>query len=201
MFSSFLIQLYCEVRAKREGSNRRQNHGGLNSLSIGSTSTGSSSLTDNSRSEPSGGSSRSGTARIASLPGFAHVDGSGDGHLTLFQEDPFMKAGGQKEHSQHELVELSSRDTWQHLSVPKTTEPEDISHGTPGYGVDLTIGSSKSEGNDTDGLRQSSPWSEPSYGSEKKRNTTALNAVSVKCTAHSPDILLRYLNFSWLLCA
>lgn len=188
MISSFFIQLYCEVRAKREGTSRSQNHGGVNSLSIRSTSTGSSSLTDNSRSEPSSSSSRSGTARITSLPGFAPsgkvsgVHGNGDGHLTCFQEDPIIKAGGQKEHSQHGLTELSSRDIWQHLSVTKTTDPGDILHGTPGYGADLTIGSSNSEGIDTDGLRQSSPWSEPSYGSEKKRNTTALNAVSVKCT-------------------
>lgn len=188
MISSFLIQLYCEVRAKREGTSRRQNHDAVNSLSIRSTSSSSSSLTDNPRSEPSSSSSRSETARITSLPGFAHsgkvggVDGSGDGHLTCFQEDPFITAGGQKEHSQHELTKLSSRDTWQHLSVTKTTDPGDILHGTPGYGVDLSTGSSNSEGNDTDGLRQSSPWSEPSYGSEKKRNTTALNAVSVKCT-------------------
>lgn len=186
--SSFFIQLYCEVRAKREGTSRRQNHDGVNSLSIRSTSTGSSLLTDNSRSEPSTSSSRSGTARITSLPGCAHsgkvggVDGNVDSHLTCFQEDPIIKAGGQKEPSQHELIELSSRDIWQHLSVTKTTDPGDILHGTPGYGVDLTIGSSNSEGNDIDGLRQSSPWSERSYGSEKKRNTTALNAVSVKCT-------------------
>lgn len=182
------------MRAKREGTSRRQNHDGVTSLSIRSSSTGSSSLTDNSRSEPCSGSSRSGTARIASLPGFAHGgrfgggDGNADGHLTCFQEDPIIKAGGQMDHSQHELTELSSRDFWQHLSATKTTDPGDILHGTPGWGADLTIGSSNSEGNETDGLRQSSPWSEPSYGSEKKRNATALNAVSVNL--HAPDILL-----------
>lgn len=198
LVSSFFIQLYCEVRAKREGTSRRQIQGGVNSLGVGSTSTGSSSLTDNSRSEPSSGSSRSGTARIGSLPGFSHgnkaggVDDSSDGHLTCFQENPIMKAGDRKELSHHELTELSFKDTWQHLSVPKTSEPEDLLHGTPGYGLDLRIGSSNSDGNDTDGLRQRSPWSEPSYGSEKKKNTTALNAVSVKCTVnytHQTSIL------------
>lgn len=199
LISSFFIQLYCEVRAKREGTSRRQNHDGVNTLSIRSTSTGSGSLTDNSRSGPSSSSSsRSGTARIG-------AEGSGDGHLTCFQEDPLIKAGGQKEHSQHELIELSSRDTWQHLSVTKTTDPGDILHGTPGHGVDLTTGSSNGDGNDNDGLRQSSPWSEPSYGSEKKRNTTALNAVSVQCTinyTHQTSFCLVFISsetVSWLL--
>lgn len=214
MVSSFFIQLYCEVRAKREGSSWRQNQVGENSLTIGSTSTGSSSLTDNSRSEPSSSSSsRSGTARITSLPGFAHsgevggVDARGHRHLTCFQEDPIIKAGGQKDQSQHELIELSSRDTWEHLSVSKTTDPQDISPGTPGYGVDLTPGSSTSGGNDTDGLRQSSPWSEASCGSEKKRNTTALNAVSIKCTinyTHQTSFCAIFIppeTAVWLLCA
>lgn len=180
MISSSFTQLYCEVRTKREGTSGRSNHEDVNSLSIRSTSSGSSSA----RSEASSSGSWSGTA----LPGFAHsckvsgVDGSGDGHLTCFQDDPIIKAGGQKEHSQHELIELSSRETWQHLSVTETTDPGDIVHGSPVYDVDLTIRSSNSEENDTDGLQKRSPWSEPSYGSEKKRNTTALNAVSVKCT-------------------
>lgn len=186
------------MRARREGTSRRQNPDGVNSLSVRSTSTGSASgsLTDRSRSEPSSGSSRSGTARIASLPAFARganadgEDGSGDGHLTCFQEEPVAKAGGQKERSQPELIELSSRDTWQHLSVTKGTDPADILQGIPGYDLDLTIGSSNSEGNDADRLQQSSPWSEPSYGSEKKRNITALNAVSVQ---PQQKYLLRYL--------
>lgn len=177
------------MRARREGTNRRQNLDGVNSLSVRS---GSSSPRDRSRSEPSSGSSRSGTARIASLPAFARgakADGE-DGHLTGFQEEPVAKAGGQKERSPPELIELSSRDTWQHLSVTKSTDPGDILQGIPGYDLDLTIGSSNSEGNDTDRLQQSSPWSEHSYGSEKKRNITALNAVSVH---PQQKFLLRYL--------
>lgn len=184
------------MRARREGTSRRQNPDGVNSLGVRS---GSSSPRDRSRSEPSSGSSRSGTARIASLPAFARgakvdgEDGSGDGHLTCFQEEPLTKAGGQKERSPPELIELSSRDTWQHLSVSRSTDPGDILQGIPGYDLDLTIGSSNSEGNDTDRLQQSSPWSEPSYGSEKKRNITALNAVSVHRSRHSFGVI------SWLL--
>lgn len=173
----------------------------MNSLSVRSTSTGSGSgsLTDRSRSETSSGSSRSGTARIASLPAFARgakadgEAGSGDGHLTCFQEEPVTKAGGQKERSPPELIELSSRDTWQHLSVTKSTDPGDILQGIPGYDLDLTIGSPNSEGHDTDRLQQSSPWSEPSYGSEKKRNITALNAVSLHRSRNSFSVI------SWLL--
>lgn len=190
------------MRAKREGTGRRQNPDAVNRLSVRSTSSGSSSLSDNSQSEPSSGSSRSGTARTTPLPGFAHGR-SGEGQLTSFREDPLCKyitAGGQKDHSQHELHESSSSDTWQHLSAIKTTQLGDILYAAPGYSTDLTIGSSTSEGNDPDGPRQSSPLSSPSYGSEKKRNTTALNAVSFKCTTnhtHTKHHSLCYVYFSW----
>ncbi|XP_029694237.1 uncharacterized protein KIAA0408 isoform X5 [Takifugu rubripes] len=177
-------ELYCEVRAKREGTSRKQNLDVTNQLSIRSTSTGSSSLSGNSPSEPSSGSSRSGTARITSLPGFSHsrnvgaVDGGG--HPTCFQEDhlsQYINAGGQKEHSHHELIELSSLEPWQQLSVTETTDLGGLSHAAPGYCMDLTICSSNSSETDSDGVSQSSPRSEPSYGNEKKRNTTALNAA------------------------
>lgn len=189
MICSFFIQLYCEVRAKREGTSRKQNLDVTNQLSIRSTSTGSSSLSGHSPSEPSSGSSRSGTARITSLPGFSHsrnvgaVDGGG--HSTCFQEDhlsQYINAGGQKEHSHHELIELSSLEPWQQLSVTETADLGDLSHAAPGYCMDLTIGSSNSGETDSDGVSQSSRRSELSYGAEKKRNTTALNAVSVVCT-------------------
>lgn len=184
MIFSFFTQLYCEVRAKREGTSRKQNLDVTNQLSICSTSTGSSSISGNSPSEPSSGSSQSGTARITSLPGFSHNRNVG-GHPTCFQEDhlsQYINASGQKEHSHHELIELSSLEPWQQLSVTETTDLGDISHAAPGYGMDLTIGSSNSGETDSGGASQSSPSSEPSYGNEKKRNTTALNAVSVRCT-------------------
>lgn len=188
------------MRAEREGTSRRQNHEVVNQLSIRSTGTGSSSLSDNSRSDPSSGSSRSGTARITSLLGCARgrkVGGAEASHPTCFQEDHlsrYINAGGQKEHSEHELIESGSMETWQQLSVTESTDVGDILHAAPGYGTDLTIGSSNSGETDDGGVRQSSPRSEPSYGSEKKRSTTALNAVSVKyiCTKHC----LFYLHFS-----
>lgn len=177
------------MRAKREGTGRKQNHDVTNQLSIRSTSTGSSSLSGNAPSEPSSSSSRSGTARITSLPGLSRSRNVGSldgvGHPTCFQEDhlnQYINAGGQKEHSHHELIELSSMETWPQLSVTETTDLGDISYAAPGYGMDLTIGSSTSGEADYAGVPQSSPDSEPSYGSEKKRNTTALNAVSVKHT-------------------
>lgn len=203
MISFSFVQLYCEVRAKREGTGGRQNHDLVNSLSVRSTSTGSSSLSDNSRS-----GSRSGTARITSLPGFGHSRNIGDGLLTCFQEDPlceYINAGGLEEHSQRELTESSPRDTWKHLSATKTTDLGGVLHEAPGYDTDLTIGSSNSEEKDPDGLRQCSPWSELSYGSEKKRNTTALNAVRVLFIIDYSDqtsfsvLSLFPLKRSWLL--
>lgn len=208
MIFSFFTQLYCEVRAKREGTSRKQNLDVTNQLNI--HSTGSSSPSGNSPSEPSSGSSRSGTARITSLPGFSQARnvgaGDGGGHPTCFQEDhlsQYINAGGQKEHSHQELIELSSLEPWQQLSVTETTDLGDISHAAPGYGMDLTIGSSNSGETDSDGVSQSSPRSEPSYGNEKKGNTTALNAVSVRCTINQQQtslsvLYLFLLKDSWL---
>ncbi len=76
------------------------------------------------------------------------------------------------------MDELRSRGTWQQDSITDskgavdTTELDAI-HGAPGCGV-----SQKNVSKD-ESPRESPLWSELSYGSDKKKNTTALNAVSV----------------------
>ncbi|XP_008275195.1 protein SOGA3a isoform X2 [Stegastes partitus] len=186
-------ELYCEVKTKRGGTERdgrRQDDDDVvNRLSIRSTSTGSSLLSDSSQSEPT---------RHPPVPGFGHNrDISGNGgcrnrdsqQSTCFQADGFSEfnVGSQFTHSEHpqpELVnELRSRGTWLQDSVSDckeavdTTELDAIFHGAPGCGVAQEY---TSKGNETSvhaNPQESPVWAGLSYGSDKKKNTTALNAA------------------------
>lgn len=60
-----------------------------------------------------------------------------------------------------------------------TSELDSFCHGAPGRGVMLTEVSQDGEENVHVSPRESPVWSELSYGTDKKKNTTALNAVSV----------------------
>ncbi|XP_041798572.1 protein SOGA3a isoform X2 [Chelmon rostratus] len=184
-------ELYCEVRAKREGtrldSRRQDNDDVVQRLSIRSTSTGSSLLSDNcsSQSEPIS-SPLSGFGRNRNVTGCVGTDTH---HSTCFQTDSLCEynVGGQftlNDLSQLELVdELRSRGTWQQDSVTDskeavdTTELDAIFHRAPGCGVPQKNVSKDSEKNVHVSPRESPLWSERSYGSEKKKNTTALNAA------------------------
>ncbi|XP_068999362.1 protein SOGA3a [Embiotoca jacksoni] len=198
-------QLYCEVRAKRGGAalhtGRQDVDEVVNRLSICSTSTGSSLLTDNSRSEPlssSSSSSQSEPNRHPALPGFGHSRiSSGDGgcggrnshHSTCFQADGLcgFNVGAQftqHERSQPQLVdELRPGGTWQQDSATDckeavdTTELDAIFHGAPGCGVPQEYDPKGNENSIHVGPQQSHLWSPMSYDSEKKKNTTALNAA------------------------
>lgn len=178
------------MKAKREGTglgSRRQNYDDVaQRLSIRSTSTDSEQLCSSSSPlEP---------IRHSPLPGFAHnrdlSSDIGTNHSPCFQGDglcEYITAGGQftqNDHSQHELVdEQSSRGAWQHHSVTDskeavhTTELEAIFHGPLGFSVPQTNVSKSCEENVHASPRESPLWSELSYGSNKKKNTTALNAV------------------------
>ncbi|XP_035528289.1 protein SOGA3a isoform X1 [Morone saxatilis] len=192
-------ELYCEVRAKREGtgpdSGRQDISDVVHRLSIRSTSTGSSLLSENSRSEPLSSSSQSEPIRHSPLPGFGRSRNiSGRGcvstdchHSACFQADSpcEFNAGGrftQNDHSQPELVdELISRGTWQQDTVSDSREAADTAEldaffhgasGTPQKNV-----SQDNEKNVHVSSRESPLWSEQSYSSDKKKNTTALNAA------------------------
>ncbi|XP_069393020.1 uncharacterized protein KIAA0408-like isoform X2 [Paralichthys olivaceus] len=187
-------ELYCEVRAKREGtrldSGRQDDDDVVHGLSLRSTSTGSSLLSDNSHSEPLSSSSQSEPHRRASLPGFGHnrnLSSGGSGgrerpQPTCFQADDLCQFNvgrfTQNDPSQPELVdEFRSRSIWQQDSVDDSKEDADtmelaaIFRGTPGCGRN---------GNENEccvGPQESLLWAELSNGSDKKKNTTALNAA------------------------
>ncbi|KAM8735770.1 protein SOGA3a isoform 2-T2 [Acanthopagrus schlegelii] len=192
-------ELYCEVRAKREGtgldSGRQDNDDIVKRLSIRSTSTGSSLLSDNSRSEPLSSSSRSEPIRRSPLPGFGHsrnISGSGcvgtdSYHSTCFQADSlceYNNAGGQfaqNDLSQLELVD-ELRHTWQQDFITDCKETVDttqlgaIFHGAPECGVQKNVPQDNEEKVHVS-PRESPSCSEQSYSSDKKKNTTALNAA------------------------
>lgn len=191
------------MRAKREGTGldrgRQDDGDAVHRLSIHSTSTGSSLLSDNSRSEPHSSSSQSEPIRHSPLPGFGrsrNISGSGlvgtdSHHSSCFQADSLCELNvgdqfSQSDHSQPELVdELRPRGTWQQDSASDskeavdTTELDAIFHGALGCGVPQKNVSKDDERNVHVSPRESPLWSELSYGSDKKKNTTALNAVSV----------------------
>ncbi|XP_042346051.1 protein SOGA3a isoform X2 [Plectropomus leopardus] len=189
-------ELYCDVRTKREGTGlhteKQEEDAVAHRLSIRSTSTGSSLLSDN---EPLSSSSQSEPITHPALPGFGlnrHISGSGCASRdhrqpACFQADSLFEfdVGGQftqNDHSQPELVEeLRSRGTWQQDSVTGSKEAVDtieldtLCHGALGCGE-----SQKNVSQDSDknvGAEERPFWAELSYGSDKKKNNTALNAA------------------------
>ncbi|XP_065813561.1 uncharacterized protein KIAA0408 isoform X3 [Labrus bergylta] len=193
-------ELYCEVRAKREGTgliSGRQDHDDvLHRLSIRSTSTGSSLLSDNSRSELLSSSSQSERMGHSSLTGLGNnrnihgngCAGTGSHDPTCFQADRLCEfnTGGQftpSGMSHPELPDLRSRGTWQKDPVSEskdavdTTELEAIFNDSPGCGVPKKNVSKEAEDKVHASPEDSTLWTEQSYGSDKKKNTTALNAA------------------------
>ena len=175
------------MRTKPEGTrldSRRQHDDDVNRLSVRSTSTGSSLLSDN---EPLSSSSQSEPIRHPPLPGgFGHnrnISGSGcsgsDGQRSACEFDV-------SDHSQPELAdEFRSRGTWQQDSVTDSKEAmdtiklEDMFHGAPGCGVPQKNVSNDNENNLHVSPEERPLWTELSYGSDKKKNSTTLNAVSL----------------------
>ncbi|XP_041649130.1 uncharacterized protein LOC121513436 isoform X2 [Cheilinus undulatus] len=194
-------ELYCEVRAKREGtgliSGRQDSHDAAHRLSIRSTSTGSSLLSENSHSEPLSSSSQSEIIRHSPSPTLGRsrnlsssgCTGTESNIPTCFQADcpSEFNIGGQfaqSDNSHPEVPdEVRSRGTWQQESVTggreavDTTELEEIFYQSPGCGVSKKNISKEAEDKVHVSLQDSPLWAEMSYGSEKKKNTTALNAA------------------------
>lgn len=177
------------MRAKREGTRlnlRRQTDDGdiVQRLSVHSSSTSSSLLSDHSRSEQlssSSSSSQSEPVRRSPLPGSTrsrNISGC------VGTKSEYISAGGHFPHSdssQHELVdELRSRGSFaESKEGVDTSELDAFCHGAPGRDVTLTDVSQDGEEDVQVSPRESPVWSELSYGTDKKKNTTALNAVSV----------------------
>ncbi|CAN9513920.1 unnamed protein product [Ophioblennius macclurei] len=189
-------ELYCEVRVKRGGtvldSGRQDDDDDVtNRLSTRSISTGSSLLSDTSRSEPLLRSCSPSEPNIhQSLFGLGHKSNvSGDGskgghHPACFKVESLCEFGAGSPFSDHSQAEheddLRSRDPWQKDSAADTVEVVDTAAlealfcGTPGCGA-----SPDSDANTSVHVtpQESSLWTTLSYSSDKKKNTTALNAA------------------------
>ena len=171
----------------------------MHRLSLRSTSTGSSLLSDNSHSDLLSSSTQSEPTRHPPSPGFDHYRNIRDDnafgnrdshHSACFQADSLcgFNVGGQfsqSEHLQPELVdELRCRGTWQQDSVTAnkeamdTTELDAVNLGTPGCEVQQEYASKGAEKGVHVSPQEGTLLGGLSYSSDKKKNTTALNAVS-----------------------
>uniref|UniRef100_A0A3Q2U0M5 MTCL family member 3a n=2 Tax=Fundulus heteroclitus TaxID=8078 RepID=A0A3Q2U0M5_FUNHE len=177
-------ELCCEVRSTRGTAldSMKQNDNAAHRLSMRSTSTGSSLLSDNSRSELLSSSTQSEPTRNPSSPGLGPSRNlSADGDASFQADGPCgFNAGFQFSQSgpvQPELLlQPRTRETWGQESPGDnkksvdTAELEGFYCGAAGRGARqeyVSIGSEK----------ESPPWAGLSYGSDKKKNATALNAA------------------------
>ncbi|XP_054897967.1 uncharacterized protein LOC129367492 isoform X2 [Poeciliopsis prolifica] len=179
-------ELYCEVRSSRGGpalDSMKQDDDAVHRLSMRSTSTGSSLLSDNSRSDLLSSSTPSEPTRNPPSPRSGlNRNISADGNnpygfnvdVRFSQSDPLQP---------ELLVETRSRETWKQDSsgdnkkAGGTAELEGFYCGAPDSETPqeyVSIGSDKG----IHGIPPESPvWARQSYGSDKKKNTTALNAA------------------------
>uniref|UniRef100_A0A1A7XUP3 KIAA0408 n=1 Tax=Iconisemion striatum TaxID=60296 RepID=A0A1A7XUP3_9TELE len=187
-------ELCCEVRANRQGpglDSRKQEDDVVHRLSLRSTSTGSSLLSDNSRSELLSSSTQSEATRNPPSPGFGpnrntSGDGDRDTRPSCLQADVlhgFNVSVPVRRCRPETVDEFRSRETWQqdaatdNRKTMDTTQLEAFYPGTSGCGVPQEDFSKGSETGVHVGLHEGSFWGGLSYGSEKKKNTTALNAA------------------------
>lgn len=187
-------QLYCEVRAKREGTGlgiRRQTDNDVaHRLSIHSTSTGSSLLSNNSRSEPLSSSSQSEPIQHSPLTAFAGIRnisglvGTESHHSPCFQGDDlceYINACDQfalNDCSQHKPEASSRHSITDSKKDTDTAEFDAIGHLAPGSGVSRMSAAKDGEEHFHVSPPESPLWLEGSYRSDQKKNVTALNAVS-----------------------
>nr|XP_057909414.1 protein SOGA3a [Doryrhamphus excisus] len=170
-------ELYCEVRAKRQGTGLaggRRGEGEEHHLSVCSLSTGSSVLSD--ISQPLCSCSQS-----QPLPGYGRCNiingGRGEIHSTtslceLSAGDPFAR------NDPGPLPESRSQDSVLHRKeAVDTSELEAVVIKALGCGTAPENVSNGNEKNVHHNLQESPVSAEMSYASEKKKSTTALNAA------------------------
>ncbi|KAM9723813.1 uncharacterized protein KIAA0408-like isoform 1-T1 [Menidia menidia] len=187
-------ELYCEVRTKRGGTgrdSRQQDDEAVRRLSMRSTSTGSSLLSDNSHSELLSSSTQSETTRHPASPDFDHNTNIRDDnafgitdsrHPTCFQADNLCGFNVGVQFSQSKLVE-EFKGTWQQGPVTDnkkavdTTELDAVNLQASGCGVQQEYASKGTEKHVSVSPQEGDLLAGLSYGSDKKKNTTALNAA------------------------
>ncbi|XP_013858822.1 uncharacterized protein LOC106514215 isoform X2 [Austrofundulus limnaeus] len=179
-------ELCCEVRSSRRGpglDSRKQDDNAVNRLSIRSTSTGSSLLSDHSRSELLSSSTQSDPSRNPPSPGSGHSRNITQPSTCSQADSPCgFSVGGQFGHGdrlQPELLDgFRSRETWQQDSDANNKKGMDTTELEAFYcGVTQEYSSKGSEKGVPVGPPESAFWKQLSYGSDKKKNTTALNAA------------------------
>ncbi|XP_047216902.1 uncharacterized protein KIAA0408-like isoform X1 [Girardinichthys multiradiatus] len=184
-------ELYFEVRSSRGGvtlDSMRPDDNAVHRLSMHSTSTGSSLLSDNSRSELLSSSTQSEPARNPPSPGLVLNRNISTESDACFQADSLCRFNVGVQFSQSGplkpelLVEPRSEESWkQDLSgdnkkAVDTKELEAFYCGSSGRGAPQEYVSIRS-GKGVHEIPQSPLWAELSYGSDKKKSTTALNAA------------------------
>uniref|UniRef100_A0A3P8VFW5 MTCL family member 3a n=1 Tax=Cynoglossus semilaevis TaxID=244447 RepID=A0A3P8VFW5_CYNSE len=178
-------ELYCEVRAKREGT-RLDSDDVVRSLSVNSTSTGSSLLSDHSHTELISSSSQWEQNRPPQFPGFnlnRNIGGRESHKPTCFQAGNLCDFNIAGQLSQNEppragpVDDLRSRGPWQTDSVDVSGEPAAIFHETPECGMKQRNGTSGSQHNVHIGPEEGPVGPDLRYGSDKKKNSTTLNAA------------------------
>ncbi|XP_015238004.1 PREDICTED: uncharacterized protein LOC107089627 isoform X1 [Cyprinodon variegatus] len=184
-------ELCCEVRSTRGGAaldSIRQNDNSGHRLSVRSTSTGSSLLSDHSRSELLSSSTQSEPTRNppSPTPGLNRSI-STDGGACLQADNLFgLNVGAQFSPSgplqPEPLVDPISKETWKQNPSGDTktvveTELEDFYRGASGFGPPQDYVSVGREKNVHQVPSEDCLWTGMSYGSDKRKNTTALNAA------------------------
>ncbi|KAJ0065880.1 hypothetical protein NL108_000117 [Boleophthalmus pectinirostris] len=165
-------ELYCEVRAKREGTGldirKHYDNSAARRLSIPSTSTGSSFLSSSSQSEQ----------RSTLFTGF------GSNNKLNRDSDTHQSTGYHTDTHDHGQTvyeeELRLSGTWQQdaASQRRVIDTEDLDSILLRHGCAESHKPIAKENESVhQNQRQNAPWTELNYGSEKKRNTTALNAA------------------------
>ncbi|XP_061631698.1 uncharacterized protein KIAA0408-like isoform X2 [Phyllopteryx taeniolatus] len=169
-------ELYCEVRAKREGTGARRNEEEMHRLSVPSLSSGSSVLSDMSQTH----SSCSQPEPLLPFDRYIISGGGRESHSpTCCQPDRLSEviAGGQFTLNECAHPGLRSRDSvLDRKDAANTSELETIFHKSVGCGLatnHVLIVNEKHH----HGIKGSPLLAEPSNASEKKKSTSALNAA------------------------
>lgn len=170
-------ELYCEVRAKREGTGMdiRKHYEDSTAHRL---STGSSLLSDNSRSEPLSSSSQS-EQRSALYTGFGS-----NNKLNQDSESLHSAAFNFDTHDHVQTAyeeELMSSRNWRQDPASQRRDVIDTEELDGILQLHRCAESIKTAAKENENVlqkpRENPSWTELNYGSEKKRNTTALNAA------------------------
>ncbi|XP_061674957.1 protein SOGA3a [Syngnathoides biaculeatus] len=171
-------ELYCEVRAKREGTGAKRDEEEMHRLSVRSLSSGSSLLSDMSQTH----SSCSQPELSPPFDRYNNISGGGrESHSTTCCQPERLSeviSGGQFTLIECAHTGLRSRDSaLDRKDAANTSARETVFHESVGRGLATNHASLVNEKNVHRGIQESPLVAEPSNASEKKKSTIALNAA------------------------